>query len=353
MALLSWLALEDELSPPALTIRAQSIPLNDTGRLRWDIFFPRVDTDSVVIRDITQLDLRRVSDRREWGTRGRLIDFEAPSIHEWEMVPIESYFQVGEREIQRLTERALGNDQVFRELVAASIPARVDALARANLRRIEVEAFEAWALGQITARNPHTGQSAVLDLGFDAARYQTAAVAWSGAANAYDELLAWLEDGADYVGGIQGVLARSSLVRLIQSEAPASLGLTMDRLSRADLESELSDQLGRAFQFVTFDDTVEPYTDGGIATSAVNLWPADVIAAIPANDGGRVGSTYFAPVARAYEIARAAPDAGIDVRGQTVYSEVAGNGRQLTEECQVNALTIPNEQRLWVLDVTP
>lgn len=353
MALMSWLALEDDLSPPAMTLRAQSIPLNDTGRLRWDLFFPRVDTDSVTIRDITQLDLRRVSDRREWNARGRLIDFEAPQISEWEMVPIESYFMVGEREIQKLTERAIGNDAMIRQIIAASIPARVDALARANLRRIEVEAFEAWALGQITARNPMTGAAAVLDLGFDAARYQTAAVAWSGAANAYDEFLAWLESGAAYVGAIGGALMRTSVLRLIQAEAPASLGLTTSRLGVNDLQEEISSQLGRGFEFVTFDDTVEPYTDGGIVTAAVNLWPADVIAAIPAVDGGRIGSTYFAPVARAYELARAAPDAGIDVRGQTVYSEVSGNGRELTEECQVNALTIPNEQRLWVIDITP
>jgi len=343
--------LEDDLSPPALTIRAQTIPLNDSGRLRWDLFFPRVDADSIVIRDITQLDLRRVSDRREWGTRGRLIDFEAPSINEWEMTPIESYFQVGEREIQKLTERALGNDQMFRTLIAASIPARVDALARANLRRIEVEAFEAWALGQITARNPHTGAATVLDLNYAAARYQTAGADWD-TTDAYDNFLAWLEDGAEYVGEIQGTISRTTLIRLIQTAAPASLGLDMTRLSRTELEEEISSQLGRQFNFIAFDDTLEPYTDGGITTAAVNVWPADVIAAIPASDGGRVGSTHFAPVARAYEIAQGAgADAGIDIRGQTVYGEISGNGRQLTEECQVNALTIPAEGKMWVMNV--
>jgi hypothetical protein len=60
----------------------------------------------------------------------------------------------------------------------------------------------------------------------------------------------------------------------------------------------------------------------------------------------------FAPVARAMELARnSSGESGIDVRGMTVYNDADENaGRQLTVECQVNAIPIPIEARLSVID---
>src|SRR6478752_6471360 len=137
----AWIEQDRELSAAALTVRAQAISPNDTGRLLWDAFMPRRDVNSVRLRSISQIDFRPVSDRREWGARGRLIPLRTPNIDELEMVPIEAYFTLGEREIQELEERTNGNQTIFREIVGVDIPSRIDGLAQANYRRIEVDVF--------------------------------------------------------------------------------------------------------------------------------------------------------------------------------------------------------------------
>jgi hypothetical protein len=141
-----------------------------------------------------------------------------------------------------------------------------------------------------------------------------------------------------------GVVLRTALHRAIHADAPnGPLGTT---IPRGRLAEQVQDDLGIPFNFFLFDDTVDVYTDGGIATTTVNVWPAGYIAAVPA--GGVVGNTVFAPVVRAMEIARQSGNPGIDVRGQTVYYEESVMGRDLTVEVQVNPLTIPNEQKLRV-----
>lgn len=122
MPKMHWVAAQDELSNEALTVRAQTLPINDQGRLLWDIFFPRNDVDSVKLATLTTTDFRPVSDRREWNQRGRLVDDRTPTAEQWEMVPIESYFMIGEREMQDLMERTLGNEALFQEIVATQIP---------------------------------------------------------------------------------------------------------------------------------------------------------------------------------------------------------------------------------------
>lgn len=352
MAIFSWLEREQELSPAALTLRAQTIPPNDTGELRWDLFFPRNDVDSVKIREVYDLDLRRTSDRREWNARGRKFDFGVPERVDWEMVPIEGYFDIGEREMQALTEQALGNQALIRELIMADVPSRVDEVARGNLRRIEFDAFEAWALGQITAMNPATGATTTLSLGFDAARYQTAGTAWSdGAVNAYDELLSFLEDALEEIGSLSGTMLRLATLRTIQEDASGSLDTTASRVSRAAVEDAISDEFGTPFTFFVNEDSHDVYDDAGVAVTRTKVWPSDVVAAVPA--GGVVGGTHFAPVARGWEISQAEPEAEIDVRGQTAWLETSNGGRHLTGEVQVNALPLPNEQRVFVIDTTP
>lgn len=344
----TWIAEEQTLTSAALTVRAQAISPNDEGRLLWDAFFPRVDVDSIKLDEILTLDFRPVADRREWNARGRLVTTPTPQMREMEIVPIESYFNVGEREIQALVERNLNaNREVYRRIIGASIPARVDSLVSADYRRIEIDAMTAWALGTITQRNPQTGATFAASFGFSSGRYQTAGTAWSNSGlNAYEEFLAWLEDGVDAVGSVSGAVMRLATFKAIQADAPQ--GIQALRLTRAGVQERLSDELGTPFTFYIVEESHDIYTSGGTEVSRTKAWPANRIALVP--DGEVVGSTAFAPVARAAEADTNAPDAGIDVRGVTVYREVSGGGRQLTVEAQVNAMPIPDEQRCWVIN---
>ncbi len=348
MALFSWVGAEDALSAAALTVRAQTIDPNDRGRLLWDAFFPRRDVDSVNLATISNIDFRPVADRREWNTRGRLIPLRTPGTSNLELVPIESYFKVNEREIQELEERTSGNVSQFRNLIGVSIPTRTESLAEANYRRIEIDAFTSWALGQVTARNPQTGATQTVGFGFSAARYMTAGTAWNnGAINAYDEFVAWLESMTQLVGPISGVMLRLATLKEIQKDAP--MGADGIRLTRTQLVDRVQQDIGSAFQFFVNENTQDIFPDAGTDIVRTKVWPTGRIAVVPA--GEQVGYTAFAPVARAYEIARQAPTAGIDVRGMTVYHDFANAGRELTIECQVNAMTIPNEQLIGVIDV--
>lgn len=347
----AWMAQEAELSSAALTVQAQQVSPNDNGQLLWDVFFPRQNVDSVKFRALTDVQFRPTSDRREWNQRGRVIDMRTPAGVEWEMVPIESTFGINEREMQELEERTLGNEAAFRDIIRATIPQRTDTLVESNYRRIEVDAFTAWSLGQITAMNPQTGGTQTLALPFTD-RYEDAGANWDNT-DAYENLLAWLADAPDAMGGqVSGVMLRQAMFNMILQSAPNFFAPDSTlQMTRRQLEQNISDVLGVGFTFAINERTVDVYTDAGIVTSNVKLWPEGVIAAIPA--GGRIGSTHFAPVVRAAQLSRQVPNAGIDVRGQTVFAESVNGGRGLLVEAQVNALPMPVERNLYVIDATP
>lgn len=343
----SWLAQEELLTSEALTVRAQALPPNDRDQLLWPTFFPRADADSMKARDITDVDFRPISDRREWNTRGRAIPLITPSISELEFIPVESYFKLGEQEIQHLVERTLGNEALFRQIIGSTVPGRVASLVDANQRRLEMDAMTAWSLGQVTVMNPQTGVTVTVSYNFDTNRYQTAGTAWNDAGlNAYNEFLAWVEDGVDAVGPVIGAVMRRATFNAIQADAPQ--GIDAIRLTRAQVQDRISQDLGFDFNFFIHEGRADKFTDGGLAYSRVNYWPAEKVALVPT--GAVVGSMQHAPVARAYELARLSPDAKINVRGMTVYREVANGGRELTTECQINAFPMPTETRLWVID---
>lgn len=341
----SLIPLAEELSPASLTVVAQTISAENTGRARWPIFFPRQNVDSIDLREVTTTDYRPVADRREWNSRGRLIPDITPPIRELSLIPVESYYKWDEREIQKLSEGSLGNSEIINQILGRSIPGKVAQLVEANNRRIEVDAFTAWATGTNVAKNPQTGTTHTVSFGFPSDRLTTAGTAWDDAGqNAYDLLISFLEDAADKIGPVVGVVLRTALHRAIHADAPnGPLGTI---IPRGRLAEQVSDDLGIPFNFFIFDDTVDIFNDGGTATTSTNVWPAGYIAAVPS--GGVVGRTVFAPVVRAMEIARASGTPGIDQRGQTVYYEESVMGRDLTVEVQVNPFTIPNEQKLRV-----
>lgn len=342
----TWLGAEQELSAAALTVRAQTIPLDDNGTLLWPNFAPRRNVDSFDIQSIDTINYRPVADRREWNARGRLIPVRTPGTREISWVPVEAYFKIAEDEINRLLNTVRGNQQLFRDMVRVSIPARTDDLVTANLRRIETDWFTAWLLGQITQRNPQTGATQTISLGLDATRYETAATAWNGAVNAYDEALAFAERAMQAMGPIRGLAMRLSTLREIQADAPAGIGGVP--LTRTQVEDRLGQDLGTPFRFFVIESTVDMFTDGGLATTPTKVWPTGRVAAIPAN--GTVGETLFAPVSRAYNISATVPKANIDVRGMTVYHEAENGGRGLTVECQVNAFPLPIERNVYVIN---
>lgn len=347
MSYFTWMAQEKELSAAALTVRVQALSPNDNGALFWDAFFPRVNADSTVIREITTIDFRPVSDRREWNERGRHIGLRTPKIDELEMVPIEAYFRLGEQEMQKLIERTLGNQDILRRIVGPQIPTRTEGLALANYRRLEIDTFEAWAKGQITARDPRSGTTSTFSFNFPEAaqRYLTAATAWDDPAeNAYNNLTALLEAAIDLVGGYEGVLLTQKLRNAIVADAPQ--GVNQVELSVAETEKRVQDKFGRPFRFFLQEQQLDVYADGGDAVTRTKVWPRGYIAIVP--PGGRVGSSHFAPVARAFEISQATPEAKVDVRGQTAYFETGNGGRELTVECQVNAMPIPEERNILV-----
>lgn len=353
--MLTWLEEIKEVSSAGLTVQAQALSLDEIDpmqQLQHPVFAPYAPTDSVALRTIFETDKRFVADRREWNARGRYIPTVLPEMGELEMVPVESFDKIAERELQALNERAMGNEQTFRQLAMLGIPQRVDKLVAANYRRVELDFMEAWAKGTITVINPTKGGTAqTFSLGFDAGRLQTANTAWSdGGLNAYTELMSWIADGEAEMGPIVAVKLRRATFNEIQADAPnlVDYGANGIKATRRQIEERITDELGHAFRFIISEEQVDTFTDGGTAHSRTSVWPAKYVAAVPAS--GVIGATYRAPVARAFELARANPDAGIDVRGMTVYYEFENGGRTATIECQANWLGLPFERNVWTIN---
>lgn len=343
----NWISSIEDLTPPALTVVAQAVSPTDQGRLYWSGFFPRQNVESVNLADVTTLDDRPVADRREWNQRGRHVPPRTPARREVSIVPIEAYDKLGEYEMQRLNERFDANQQKMANIIGVSIPDRVERLALADYRRLEVDMWRAWLHGEIIQRNPqNASETFTASYGIAAGRMQTAATAWNDASlNAYNELIAYAEDAIDTLGSLAGFVTRLAVIQAIQADAPDLIGGVS--MTRAQLVQRISDDLGQPIFLNAIEDTVDIYDDGGTATTSTKVFTAGKLAAIPAD--GRIGYTAFAPVVRAMEMARQIPQAGIDTRGVSVYYDEAGTGRELTIEAQVNALPVPDEQRVFVI----
>ncbi len=347
----SWLDQEAALTNAALTVRAQTRSAIDLGAFYHPLLFPRVDSRSVKLSDITTLDLRPAADRREWNTRGRHIPLVTPPSRDVELIPIESYFKVEEREMQRLMEGTIGNEDIFRAIVGPEIPKRTDGLVMANLRRIEIDAMTAWATGTVVVRNPQgSGADKTVSLAFANDRYVTPTpwTATPSTGTAWAQFLEETYNAQVKIGPVKGAVMRLSTLRALQYTAPLATGSGQSYpLSRQEIQNRLSAEFGGPFTLITVEDTHEVFTDGGDARTSVKVWPAGTVAWIPSS--GIIGSTFYAPVARAYAMASANPGAQIDVNGMTVVKEVGNGGRDLTVECQVNALALPNEQAIYVV----
>lgn len=343
----TWMAQVEELSPAALTVRAQTLSPNDNGKLIWDIFFPRVDVPSVDLKDITTLDDRPAADRREWGARGRLVPVLTPAQRQLRMVPIEAYDKIDELEMQHLMEGTFGNQQIVQDVIGVSIPQRTDRLAMADYRRLELDAMSAWATGTIIQRNPQNAtQTFTASFGFPGSRLTTQSPTWAAAPNAYDAFLTWYQAGIEACGPGEGAVMRLATFQAILADAPLlPMGVQMTRSQIAD---RVQQDTGQPFRFVILENSLDVFDDGGTVVTRTKVWPAEQVAFIP--QGQAVGRTAFAPVVRAMELSAETPEAGIDVNGVTVYHDDGNAGRELTIEAQLNAMPIPDESKFFVTD---
>lgn len=341
-------ALIDLLSPEELTVTAQTVPPNDQDELKWDQFFPRENVPSIKIASVSTIDYRPTADRREWNARGRYIPLPKPPRREVEIVPVEARHKIDEREMQFLFQENGGNAARILDIIGATIPQRVVTMARSCYRRIEVDAFTAWATGTIVQKNPETGQTYTASFDFDTDRYTSVQTAWDDPGeDAYENFLAWVVAAEDMVGPISGAMLRLATLNAILADAP-DLGNQVS-MTRSALEERIAEDLKKPFTFVVNERTVHTFTDGGLAYGPVNLWPADTIAAIPA--GTRVGRTAFAPIVRAYELQTVPGFQGIDTNGVTAYYLPSNGGKELEIQTQLNALPIPDENLMYVTDV--
>lgn len=342
------------LGSAPLTVQAQALSVDDldpAGQLIHPVFFPYADAPSVKLRRVFELDKRYAAVRREWNTRGKTIPTDTPDIDDLEMVPIESNFTIGEQEIQAILEATGEVGDTYKRVLGKDIPSRVNSLVLANLRRVELDAMEAWSKGTITAKSPVHSTTATLTIGIDAGRIQTAGTAWDdGGTNAYNDLMSWLADGESTMGAIGGVHLRRATFNAIQADAPNPIPGAASALkpSRRLIEQVIADELGHDFRFVINERAVDVFTDGGSAHTRTNIWPAQYVAAIPAN--APIGRTYRAPNLRAAELAAQFPDAGIDVNGMSVYNFGENGDRSATVECQANWLPLPEERFVWTID---
>jgi hypothetical protein len=342
-------ALELAYSPLELTVLAQALAKYDQGELLWETFYNRQPVDSVDLMNVVTLDYRPAADRREWNARGRRIPLQAPARRQVSIVPIEANDKIDEKQMQTLGEQAGGNWAKVADIIGSSLPQRTQRLADSCYRRLEVDAMSAWALGSITGRNPENAtQTYTASFGFSASRYTTAGTAWDNVGvNAYDLLLAWIAAAEDLVGQIQGVILRLATLNAILADAP-NLPNSV-KMTRSELADRITQDMNQPFQFYVNEQSVDIFDDGGLTFTRTKLWPAQRIAAVPA--GGKIGQVAFAPVIRAMEMVGTGGAAGVDVRGVAVYYDDANGGRELDIEAQLNALPIPDEQKLYVTNV--
>jgi len=346
MSTFDWMAAQADLSPVALTVRAQAISPDDRGNLSYTEFFPNREVPSVDLKDITSLDRRAAADRREWNAPGRYIPMLTPQQREISMVPIEAYDKIEEKEMQKLAEGAFGNAAIIQKVIGADIPSRVDELVRSIYRRIELDTMTAWANGYIRQYNPQQGAYYEASFGFSASRLTTAGTAWNATASAYDAFIAWYLDASDLVGGGEGVLLRRATLNAILEDAPdLANGVKMNI---TQLATRVQQDLGEAFTFVINENQLDIFDDGGMAVTRTKVWPAQKVAVIPS--GRMVGVIANAPVKRAMDLANTESQAGINQNGVVVFHFESNNGKELTIEAQKNAMPIPDEQKVAVID---
>lgn len=340
--------LQQELSPYELTVQEQARTAENDPTLSYPTYFPTRSVESVKLADITVVDARVIGDRREWNADGRHIPALTPPAHIYEMVPLEAYFGVGEREIQHLGERFGGNAELILRAAKARITDRVSSLTEANIWANEWESLRAWTEGEITIMNPQTGLVYLASLDFDPNRYVVDATPWDDT-NAFNRLLLYAREAENFIGAIAGVRVRQDIALLIAESAP-TIGANSVKMTLRDVQKYLSDSLGTDFMIWTDERAVNKFDGAGNDRTATKLFPEDTVAFVPST--GSIGYTGQAPIFRAEDISPATQPDSVDMNGQRIFYRAENFGKSLVVQAQANWLAIPNEQNVFIVNIT-
>lgn len=342
------LQLIQQLSEYELTVQEQARTSENDPTLTYPVHFPIEPVDSVKLADIEILDARVIGDRREWNADGRFIPANVPKARLFEMVPLESWFAIGEREIQHLGERFNGNaDQVF-EAARAKITQRVSTLTTANIWALEYESLQSWANGEIVVMNPQTGLVYSASMQIDAGRYVTDTTAWTSS-NAFDRLVLYAREARNVIGTIAGIRVREDIALKIAQSAPRLI-VNEARMTLGQVERYLSEELGTQFSIISDERAVDKFDGAGQAVTKTKLWPENKVAFIPS--GNNIGRSAAAPIFRAQDLTPVTADESIDERGQRIFYNSLNNGKSVQVQAQWNVLALPTEQNVFVVSIT-
>lgn len=342
-----WLTKSKTLNAGALTVRAQSLPEDDNGELLYPLFFPKRSVDSMDAHEIVTLDYRPVAGRREWNAPERRLGLKLPETKDLEFVPIGSDHLIGEKELDRLDSRVDGNEQVYRRLIGADIPSRAEMLAQSCYRQLELDCFEVWTKGTLTQIDPQSTNYYTVSYQIESGRIQSVGTAWSAAANAYNEFIAWLKDAKRAIGRLEGVLAKSDVYETILADVPTVNGLPLrgdDLLKRIKDDAQLE-----TFNFFEHNGAVDLPVNSGTSTIRTDVFPDRYMVAIPR--GGTVGNAAVAPVRRARELVRAMPQAKINIRDVTIFYFGENDDKGLKIVSQFNAYPLINDGKVFSINV--
>lgn len=342
----NFLARVDAITPRNLTIREATRLAQNPNDLRWRAIFPRNPVDSIRLRDITTVDFRPVGGRREFNAQGREIPEMVGPVRDATIVPINPTHHIDEERMAILREPGIA------ELVQRGVIADVDRWARiladAADRQIERDAFLAWSTGAITVKDPKGGQDATqtVSLGFSASRYVTEGTAWNVVSNAYNRLLFHVGEAVRLIGSVGVIRMRLATAQEVAADAPT--GPNQIRATIGNVQDRLSEEGFGPVRIVIDERTYDDFTDGGSATAATAYIPTGRVLFQPAN--GVVGATHFAPVTRAEDYMGQSGIRRDQLQDFTVFYREKNDGKSLMVEAQANALSLPNESSVYVVN---
>jgi hypothetical protein len=327
-----------------LTIREQTRLASNPDTLRWPAIFPRRETRSVKVSEIVQREFRPIGLRRVWNAQGHEIPDLQPSRMDFEMIPINPKHTFDELYMQLLTERTMGVDAQIASVIMKDVDEWAQILADASYRQIEVDAFEAWALGAITVLDPVTKEATVVSLGLDAARYVTEGTAWATVANAYTRLVYHIDAAQDMLGGVGAIRMRRATLNEVVADAPTSTSIP--RVTAGNIEQVLEQEGYGEIRIIIDERTYDKPTTNPLVTTPTKYVPTGRVLFQPPS--GIVGATHFAPVARAFEYAD--KDRRVNRNDVAIFLSPENNGKTLEEEAQLNCIPMPVEQNVYVVN---
>jgi len=340
--LFSFLENNALLSATNMTIREAARLAENPLDLRYRAIFPRINTDSVRLSEITLVDFRPIGGRREWNAQGREIPEKLGPARDFAMVPINPTHHIDERMMQLFGES--GAQEMLQRGIIGSLTTWPTRLADATERQLEAEAFEAWYTGKITVMDPKTGTTVLAALGFDpATTYPAAGTIWSDPGqNAYNNLLSGLQIAQSKFGAVGAARMRRKVATEIAKDAPQ--GPNGLRPTLSSVQERVREEGFPDFTLIVDERTYDEWVDGGSATTQKYYVPAGLVAYQPVS--GVVGNTWVAPVVRAYDFLNGANRSLAN--GVVIFRSEKNDGKTLMIEAQENAIALPVEAWTYV-----